>query len=45
MVDLFQGFVQVKQTADELDKILTRLGLVGAIYLARLALLPNIFKH
>ena len=30
-----------KQTADELDKILTRLGLVGAIYLACLALLPN----
>ncbi|MBY0109877.1 MAG: preprotein translocase subunit SecY [Candidatus Babeliaceae bacterium] len=33
-----------KQTADELDKILTRLGLVGAIYLACLALLPNILQ-
>lgn len=33
-----------KQTADELDKILTRLGLVGAMYLACLALLPNILQ-
>ena len=33
-----------KQTADELDKILTRLGLVGAIYLAVLALLPNLLR-
>lgn len=33
-----------KQTADELDKILTRLGLVGALYLACLALLPNILQ-
>ncbi len=33
-----------KQTADELDRILTRLGLVGAMYLACLALLPNILQ-
>lgn len=33
-----------KQTADELDKILTRLGLVGALYLASLALMPNILQ-
>lgn len=33
-----------KQTADELDKILTRLGLVGALYLACLALLPNLLQ-
>ncbi len=33
-----------KQTADTLDKILTRLGLVGAIYLACLALLPNMLQ-
>jgi preprotein translocase subunit SecY len=31
-----------KQTADFLDYILTRIGLVGAIYLGTLALLPNI---
>lgn len=33
-----------KQTADTLDRILTRLGLVGAIYLACLALLPNMLQ-
>jgi preprotein translocase subunit SecY len=31
-----------KQTADYFDHILTRIGLVGALYLAALALLPNI---
>jgi preprotein translocase subunit SecY len=33
-----------KQTADYFDYILTRIGLVGAFYLAMLALLPNILS-
>ena len=33
-----------KQTADFFDHILTHIGLVGAIYLGLLALLPNIFQ-
>lgn len=33
-----------KQTADYFSKILTRLGLVGALYLAALALLPNLIR-
>lgn len=33
-----------KQTSDYLDYILTRIGLVGAIYLGVLALLPNIMS-
>lgn len=42
------GFVPTirpgKQTADFFGKVLTRMGLVGALYLATLALLPNIIQ-
>ena len=42
MAVLFLVFVLVRQTAEFFSYILTRIGLVGAFYLAVLALIPNI---
>ena len=39
------GISPGKQTADYFDYILTRIGLVGAIYLGVLAVAPNIIRR